>query len=129
VNIGSAFTSVYTAQLTATSFNGNVFFDFFKVFCWGSKLHLLASREYPVVDYQTMAEYVGCERLFRAAHGAFLLHMSSQGTADERIIRLTARDALSWLNQEPDQFGSYWEFAKVVPAVQQSAANALSHTV
>jgi hypothetical protein len=91
----------------------------------GLKLHLLASCEYPVVDYQTMAEHLGCERLFRAADGAFLLHMSSKGMpcAEERIIRLAARDALSWLNQEPDQFGSYWELAKIAPAVDQGAAN------
>jgi hypothetical protein len=82
-----------------------------------------------VVDYQTMTEYVGYERLFRAADGAFLLHMSSKGTAEERIIRLTARDALSWLNHEPEQFGSYWEFAKAVPANQLSAANALAQTL
>jgi hypothetical protein len=92
-------------------------------------LHLLASRDYPVVDYQTMAEYVGYERLFRTAAGAFFLHMSSKGTAEERIIRLTARDALSWLNQEPEQFGSYWEFAKAAPANRQSAAGERNHTL
>ena len=86
-------------------------------------MHLLVSREYPVIDYQTMTEFVGHERLFRDANGAFLLHMSSEGKpgAEERIIRLIARDAISWLNQEPDQFGSFWEFAAVAPAVQQSA--------
>ena len=59
-------------------------------------MHLLASREYPVIDYQTMAEFIGHERLFRAANGdAFLLHMSSDWklAAEERIIWLTARDA------------------------------------
>jgi hypothetical protein len=77
-----------------------------------------------VVDYQTMIEHLGCERLFRAANGAFVLHMSSDGmpSAEERIIPLTTRDALSWLNQEPDQFGSYWELAKVVTAARQSDA-------
>jgi hypothetical protein len=97
-----------------------------------SKLHLLAFREYPVIDYQTMTDYLGCERLFRAANGAFLLHMSSSErmpSAEERIIRLSARDALSWLNQEPDQFGSYWELAKIAPAVRQSSANALGQTL
>jgi len=92
----------------------------------GSKLHLLASREYPVIDYQTMLEHVGCERLFRATNGAFLLHMSSKGelSAEERIIQLSARDALSWLNQDPEQFGSYWEFAKGYLDRRQSFANA-----
>jgi hypothetical protein len=75
----------------------------------------LASREYPVVDYQTMAELVGHERLFRTTNGVFWLHMSSDGKAgtEERIIRLTARDAITWLNEAPEQFGSFWEFAAV----------------
>jgi hypothetical protein len=85
-------------------------------------MQLLASRHYPVVDCQTMTEFIGHERLFRGSDGAFLLHMSSEGTreADERIIWLNVRDALSWLNDAPDQFGSYWEFAVVVaPVVRQ----------
>jgi hypothetical protein len=78
-------------------------------------MHLLASREYPVIDYQTMAEFIGHERLFRAANGAFLLHLSSavKPCAEERIIGLTARDAISWLNEAPDQHGSYWDLAKI----------------
>jgi hypothetical protein len=44
-----------------------------------------------VIDYQTMGKFIGHERLFRAADGAFLLHMSSEGklAAEERIIWLT----------------------------------------
>jgi hypothetical protein len=30
---------------------------------------------------------------------------------------LSVRDAMSWLNEEPDQYGSLWEFAEAVPAV------------
>jgi hypothetical protein len=60
-----------------------------------------------------MGEFIGHERLFRAADGAFLLHMSSEGEleAQERIVWLTVRDALSWLNEAPDEFGSFWEYA------------------
>jgi len=67
-------------------------------------MQLLASRDYPVIDYQTMGEFIGHERLFQAAEGAFLLHMSSEGKleAEERIIWLTVRDAISWLNEAPD---------------------------
>jgi hypothetical protein len=79
----------------------------------GFTMHLLASRQYPVIDYQTMDEFIGQERLFRAENGAFLLHMSSDWklSADVRIIWLTARDAISWLNEPPEEFGSFWEFA------------------
>jgi hypothetical protein len=87
-------------------------------------MHLLTSREYPVVDYQTMAEFIGLERLFRAINGAFWLYMSSDGKQEreERIIRLTARDALTWLHASPEQFGSFWDFASVTP-LQQDAEN------
>ena len=79
-------------------------------------MHLLAFREYPVIDCQTTAEFTGQERLFRAVNGAFLLHMSSDWklAAEVRIIWLTARDAISWLNEAPEEFGSFWEFAQNV---------------
>jgi hypothetical protein len=50
-------------------------------------MQLLASRDHPVIDYQTMDEFVGHERLFRATDGEFLLHMSSEGKleAEARI--------------------------------------------
>lgn len=74
-------------------------------------MQLLASREYPVIDYQTMEEFIGRERLFRAADSEFLLHMSSEGKleTEEQIIWLTVRDAISWLNELPDEFGSFWQ--------------------
>jgi hypothetical protein len=80
-------------------------------------MQFLATREYPVIDYQTMSESIGLERLFRTPNGVFWLHMSSNGRTDpeERIIRLTARDAISWLNEAPEHFGSLWHFAKAVP--------------
>jgi hypothetical protein len=76
-------------------------------------MKLLSSRDYAVIDYQTMGEFIGYERLFRASDGAFVLHMSSEGKleAEERIIWLTVRDAISWLNDAPDEFGSFWEYA------------------
>ena len=84
-------------------------------------MQLLASREYPVIDYQTTDQFVGCERLFRTSEGPFLLHMSSDGAlgAEERVIWLTFRDAILWLNEAPNQFGCFWENAEVVPVVRQ----------
>jgi hypothetical protein len=42
---------------------------------------------------------------FQATEVEFLLHMSSDGKldAEERIIWLTVRDAISWLNEAPGQ--------------------------
>ena len=76
-------------------------------------MQLLASRDYPVIEYQTMGEFIGRERLFRATDGTFLLHMSSEGKleTEERIVWLTVRDAISWLNEASDEFGSFWECA------------------
>jgi hypothetical protein len=84
-------------------------------------MHLLASRDYPVIDYQTMGEFIGLERLFRSPNGAFLLHLSSKGKleAEERIIWLTVRDAISWINEDPDEFGSFWDYAMEFPLEQK----------
>jgi hypothetical protein len=41
-------------------------------------MKLLASREYSVIDYQTLAEFIGHERLFRMPNGQLLLHMASE---------------------------------------------------
>jgi hypothetical protein len=81
-------------------------------------MQLLALREYPAIDAETLVEFTGRERLFRGTNGSFLLHMSSEGQSmiEERIIRLSTRDAISWLNGEPDQLGSFWELAEVIPA-------------
>jgi hypothetical protein len=82
-------------------------------------VQLLASREYPAIDAETLVEFRGHERLFRGADGSYLLHLSSEGqlVAEERIAWLSSRDALSWLNEEPDQYGSLWEIAQVVTGI------------
>jgi hypothetical protein len=80
-------------------------------------MHLLASREHPVIDCQTLTEFIGHERLFRGTDGSFLLYMSSDGKpeAEERIAWLSVRDAISWLNEAPDQFGFFWGCSEVAP--------------
>jgi hypothetical protein len=81
-------------------------------------MQLVAYREYPGIDVDTLAEFTGHERLFRGADGTFLLHMSSEGqpVTEERVIWLPVRAAISWLNEDPDQYGSLWAFAEAVPA-------------
>jgi hypothetical protein len=76
-------------------------------------MQMLASREYPVINSQTMVEFVGYERLFRSSEGEFVLHMSSDEKlqTEERISWLTVRDAITWLNEAPDEFGSFWDSA------------------
>jgi hypothetical protein len=93
-------------------------------------MQLLASREYPVIDYQTMSEFLGHERLFRMPDGRLLLHMSSQEKRglEERLLWLSLRDAISWLNETPEQFGSFWEEAKD-PKLDRDYARRRSATV
>jgi hypothetical protein len=80
-------------------------------------VQLLACREYSVIDYQTLVEFTGHERLFRAADGSFLLHMSSERKETEnRIICLAARGAIWRLNESLDEFGSLWEFGELARA-------------
>jgi hypothetical protein len=77
-------------------------------------MQLMVSRSYPVVDTQTLAEYVARDALFRTADGSYLLYMASgrQVESEERIVFLDCRDALLWLNETPDARGSYWHFAE-----------------
>jgi hypothetical protein len=93
-------------------------------------MKLLLSRDYAVIDYQTMGEFVGYERLFRATDGAFVLHMSSERKleAEERIIWLSVRDAISWLNDAPDKFGSFWEYAVNAAVVAKTNQKHVSTT-
>ena len=74
-------------------------------------MKLLASREFPVIDYQTLAEFIGHERLFRMPNGQLLLHMSSAGNSqpEERVIWVSLRDAMTWLNEPPEKYGSFWD--------------------
>ena len=77
-------------------------------------MQLMVSRSYPVIDAQTLAEYVMRDALFRAADGSYFLYMAAKSCVEgeERILFLGCRDALLWLNEPPDALGSYWHFAE-----------------
>jgi hypothetical protein len=77
-------------------------------------MRLMVSRSYPVIDAQTLTEYVARDALFRTADGSYFLYMASGGRvqSEERILFLDCRDALLWLNEAPDALGSYWHFAQ-----------------
>jgi hypothetical protein len=79
-------------------------------------MQLMVSRSYPVIDAQTLAEYVARDALFRTTEGSYLLYMASgrQVESEERILFLDCRDALLWLNETPDARGSYWHLAESV---------------
>ena len=77
-------------------------------------MHLIVSRSYPVIDAQTLVEYVARDALFRTGDESFLLYMASKGLveSEERVLFLDCRDALLWLNETPDSLGTYWHFAE-----------------
>jgi hypothetical protein len=76
-------------------------------------MQLIASHSYPIIDEQTLGEYVARDSLFRSDDGSFFLYMAAAGQTEgeERILLLNSRDALLWLNEKPDTFGSYWHIA------------------
>ena len=77
-------------------------------------MQLMVSRSYPVIDAQTLAEYVTRDALFRAADGSYFLYMASKDRVEgeERVLFLDCRGALLWLNEAPDALGSYWHSAE-----------------
>jgi hypothetical protein len=85
-------------------------------------MQLMVSRSYPVIDEQTLAEYIARDALFRASDGSYLLYMASGGQAapEERLLLLDSRDALLWLNEKPDASGSYWSFFESARGVSSS---------
>ena len=70
-------------------------------------MQLMVSRSHPVIDAQTLTEYITRDALFRAADGSYFLYMTSMGRVEgeERILFLDCRDALLWLNETPDALG------------------------
>jgi hypothetical protein len=77
-------------------------------------MQLMLSRSYPVIDAQTLTEFLARDTLFRTNDGSFFLYMASDGQVEdeERILFLDCREALLWLNESPDAPGSYWHFAE-----------------
>jgi hypothetical protein len=51
-------------------------------------MELVVSRDYPVVDAETLTEYVARDALFRGADGSYFLYMVSKGRPEyeERIL-------------------------------------------
>ena len=75
-------------------------------------MRLLASRIVPFIDSQSLEQRTAREALFRNGEGDYVLYLSNGAgfaEAEERLICLEARDALIWINEEPDASGSFWD--------------------
>jgi hypothetical protein len=73
-------------------------------------MQLICSRTIPSLDARSLVPTEAREALFRADSG-FLLYLSDGATTDgceERVVKLGLREALVWLNEEPQDAGSFW---------------------
>jgi hypothetical protein len=75
------------------------------------EMKLVSSRTIPFIDSRSLAPSQAREALFRANGDRFVLYLAdgnSSSAGDERIIFLGLREALIWLNEPPEQSGSFW---------------------
>ncbi|MGV7213410.1 hypothetical protein [Bradyrhizobium sp. UFLA05-112] len=74
-------------------------------------MELICSRSIPALDTESLLPFEAREALFRDHHG-FLLYLtkglSRSAFNEERLLRLEAREALIWLNEMPEEQGSFW---------------------
>lgn len=75
-------------------------------------MQLIASRNYPFLDSESLEEHQACDSLFRTDDGTFLLYIASSHSPviGDRLLWLSCRDALIWINNTPDDFGEEWEY-------------------
>lgn len=69
-----------------------------------STTRMISLRQVADIDAETFAIYESQEALLRDQNG-FLLYFfrdTSTGPTEERLMRVAAREALVWLNDEPD---------------------------
>lgn len=74
-------------------------------------MQMIHSRIIPLLDVQSLAPGRAIEVLFRDVDNSFILYLSddtASSEAQERIIRLETREALIWLNEAPQDEGSFW---------------------
>ena len=70
----------------------------------------VVSRRYPFIDSDALVERQARDTLFRMPDGSFLLHLSTDQTADDgRLVWIDTRAALIWLNADPEEFGTEWQ--------------------
>lgn len=69
-------------------------------------------RTIPFIEVDSLAFREGREALFRDDDGTgFFLYLSrdiSSSQPEERVIPLEVREALLWLNEDPQDEGSFW---------------------
>jgi hypothetical protein len=86
-------------------------------------MQLMVSRSYPVIDAQTLTEYVARDALFRTADGSYFLYMASGGQVEgeERILFLDCRDALLCSTRHPTRL----DHTGISPRARNSVIHAI----
>jgi hypothetical protein len=74
-------------------------------------MQLLASRTYPFINFESLEEHQARDSLFQTDTGAFVLHLSSSHMPNDsdRLVWLSCRSALIWINGAAEDFGVEWE--------------------
>jgi len=74
-------------------------------------MQLISSRNVPFIDSQTLELGHAKEALFRDEARGFILYLSNgqpSSNSDERVVFLSIREALIWLNEPSEDWGSFW---------------------
>ena len=74
-------------------------------------LQLICTRSVPVVDSESLECRQAKEALFRDGD-RYVLYLSDgaqPSCGEERLISLSSREALLWLNENQAEAGSFWE--------------------
>ncbi|GGI33299.1 hypothetical protein [Bradyrhizobium guangdongense] len=74
-------------------------------------MQLLFSRTVSFIDASSLAICEAREALFRNGSKDFILYLSNgdgSSASEERLLFLELREALIWLNEAPEEQGSFW---------------------
>jgi hypothetical protein len=74
-------------------------------------MQLICTRHIPALDIDSLECRDAKEALFRDG-GIFILYLSDGApspSCSERLISLSSREALLWLNEDQIEAGSFWE--------------------
>ena len=74
-------------------------------------MQMVSSRIIPFLDSRSLATRQAREALFYDEGNGFILYLSdglASSVTEERLIRLEMREALLWLNEDPEDSGTFW---------------------
>ncbi len=73
-------------------------------------MELICLRKIPAIDAESLASCEASEALLRDGDDFFLYLSKDVSVApmEEKLIRVTTREALIWLNEAPQDQGSFW---------------------